>query len=97
MAQTLLDALSSLRHKIELSNERYLALKQECDLLKADNESLRRDLSSRDAEIRRLRNDAKFLAISHRLAQNPDTIVESRRHIAKLIRNIDTCISLLKE
>jgi len=39
----------------------------------------------------------EFLTMSYRLADSPDTIVSARRRIARLIRTIDSCISMLKE
>lgn len=97
MADSLIEALNTLKRKIELNNQRYMALKDECERLKTDNDSLRHELSLRDHEIERLSKDAEFLTYSHRLADSPDAIVKTRRHIARLIRNIDTCIALLKE
>jgi len=49
------------------------------------------------AERDRALMDAEFLAVSHKLADSPDVLVDARRHIAQLIRNIDRCLVMLKE
>ena len=41
--------------------------------------------------------DAEFLAVSHKLADSPDTLVSARRHLARLTRHIDRCLEMLKE
>ncbi|MDE6836456.1 MAG: hypothetical protein K2J03_05835, partial [Muribaculaceae bacterium] len=61
------------------------------------NDVLRRSIRDSEQERDRAKLDAEFLAISHRLAQNPDTIITARRLISKMIRNIDRCIEMLKE
>ena len=58
---------------------------------------LRRDLASTNAELHKAQDDIKFLRISHRLAASPDSIIEARRMISGLIRNIDKAIADLKE
>lgn len=59
------------------------------------------DLRLEIAEARRERDRARlyaeYLTVSHRLADSPDTLIDTRRHIAKLIRNIDRCLEMLKE
>lgn len=45
----------------------------------------------------RARLDVEFLQVSHKLADNPDTLVATRRRLARLIRNIDRCLEMLKE
>lgn len=45
---------------------------------------------------RRTEKDVEYLTMSHRLADNPDTIIETRRHISRLIRNIDRCLEMLE-
>lgn len=75
------------------------------------NESLRRrnaELERENADLRmeaqealrarkRAELDAEYLAVSHKLADNPDNLIATRRHIARLIRNIDRCLEMLKE
>lgn len=48
-------------------------------------------------ENRRLELEVEFLKVSHRLASDPDTLVEARRHVARLIRIVDKCVAMLRE
>lgn len=97
MAQSLLSVLEQLQQKIA-------SLQEENTRLKGRNselEHLNAELRKNEAEAIKLRDralvDAEYLSVSHRLADSPDTIVEARRMIAGLIRNIDRCIEMLKE
>lgn len=60
-------------------------------------EELRESLQRTNAELQKAQTDIKYLRVSHRLAASPDAIIESRRVIANLIRNIDKAIADLKE
>ncbi len=84
------------------SNIRQLAAEKEAERekmrkLKAENDDLRKEIAERDDEIERLQQENDFLALSYRLADSPDKLVDARRLIARLIRTIDVCIALLKE
>lgn len=65
--------------------------------LEKENEDLRIQLSETRAELDNTRKDVEFLTMSHRLADSPDSVISARRRIARLIRTIDNCISMLKE
>lgn len=58
---------------------------------------LRRQLEIKEAELANAQIDIHYLRVSHRLASSPDTIVEARRMISGLIRNIDKAMADLKE
>lgn len=55
------------------------------------------DLKAALAEAENLRNERDFLLVSRRLADTPDSLVETRRHIARLIRCLDSSINLLEK
>lgn len=67
----------------------------------AELETTNADLKREAEEIRQQRDrallDAEYMAVSHKLADSPDTLIDTRRHIARLIRNIDRCIEMLNE
>lgn len=65
--------------------------------LEKENEDLQTQLSETRAELDNTRKDVEFLTMSHRLADSPDSVISARRRIARLIRTIDNCISMLKE
>ncbi|MBD5298353.1 MAG: hypothetical protein HDS22_00030 [Bacteroides sp.] len=67
------------------------------EVLEHEKEDLQQELEEKKRELDIARTDAEFLTMSHRLASSPDSIISTRRHIARLIRTIDNCISMLKE
>lgn len=97
MAESLLQILQQLKAKqLELQAE-IEALRQRIRELQEDNE----ELQTKTADALRAREEAlmetEYLKVSYRLAESPDSLVETRRIIAGLIKNIDRCITMLKE
>lgn len=97
MAPSLLSLLGDLQ-------ERIAALQDEIRNLQIRNEELEQEIAdvraaaktaieSRDKALL----DVEYLRVSHLLAKSPDSLAETRRKIAGLIRNIDRCIQMLKE
>ena len=97
MATSLLTTLESLREKIAAMAASVDRLRENNSSLRMENEELRRQLSQALKERDEARLESEFLAVSHRLADDPDKIIDARRLIAGLIRNIDRCIEMLKE
>lgn len=97
MATTLLQLIDALADNIDKLSDSDSAGRRRAEELQAENADLRLELSLRDAEIDRLRQEVTFLTLSHRLADGPEKLVDARRLIARLIRTIDVCIALLKE
>lgn len=97
MASSLREVIASLSARISDLERAY---GRECEAnarLQAEVEALRADLRQQASELERERADKVFLAVSHRLASEPEEIVSARRRIAKMISDIDKCISQLKE
>ena len=97
MAESLITTLEKLNARIKdvtAHNAALLARNRELEELNAD---LRRRAEESDRIRDRALLDAEYLTVSHRLAADPDTLIDTRRHIAKLIRNIDRCLEMLKE
>jgi len=97
MAISLLSVLEQLREKIAAQAANVERLRDNNSELKSENEDLRRQLQQALKERDEARLESEFLSVSHRLADSPDTIVDARRLIAGMIRNIDRCIEMLKE
>lgn len=97
MATPLPDILDTLRLQIEARRKEYARLKERNRLLEEENADLRRLAAQAQKEREKAMLDAEFLAVSHKLADSPDTLVSARRHLARLIRNIDRCLEMLKE
>ena len=97
MAESLITTLEKLNARIKdvtAHSAALLARNRELEELNAD---LRRRAEESDRTRDRALLDAEYLTVSHRLAADPDTLIDTRRHIAKLIRNIDRCLEMLKE
>ncbi len=97
MAQSLLSILEKLEARQEELRAEMESLRKRNRELEEENADLRRKeaeaLSVRDKALL----DVEYLSVSHRLAEDPNTLIETRRIIAGLIRNIDRCIAMLKE
>lgn len=97
MASPLIQVLQSIAEKAHSLGEKNQTLKARISVLEKENSELRQELEDCKKELETSRRDVEFLTMSHRLASSPDSIISTRRHIARLIRIIDTCISMLKE
>ena len=97
MADNLIAILQELDDRIKLLTARNSALLAENESLREENQELKRKADAAEADRQRAALDAEYLAVSHKLADNPETLVQSRRHISQLIRNIDRCLEMLKE
>lgn len=97
MAESLLEILQQLKAKqqeLQLEVERLRARNRELENRNLDLQECAEDaLKRRDEALLEM----EYLKVSHHLADSPDSLVETRRLIAGLIRNIDRCIAMLKE
>ena len=97
MARTLLTILDELEQRIEQLQGEMEDLRRKYSELEEQNAYLiRQEEAARRAREAALA-DVEYLKISYRLAASPDSLVETRKIIAGLIRNIDRCIEMLKE
>lgn len=97
MADSLLTALQDLRTRIEAMNNEMALLREHCADLEAERDEYRRQAQEAISARERAELDIEYLRVSHKLADSPQSLIETRRRIAGLIRNIDRCIDLLKE
>lgn len=97
MASSLLAALQELQSRIAVISADMESLREQNRLLTEENQSLRREVKDLSLEREKAQLDARFMAVSHRLADDPDSLIDTRRLISGLIRNIDRCIEMLKE
>lgn len=97
MEASLQNLISSFQPKLDALEARQNELRGRCEALKAENNALKAQLHQASQTIERLNLDCEFLRISHKLADSPDALIEARRHIATLIRRLDSTIALLKE
>ncbi len=97
MAESLTSILERLRQRIGVLTAENARLRARDAEITAECEEMRRQMRESEKKRRRAELDAEYLAVSHKLADNPETLVETRRHVDKLIRNIDRCLAMLKE
>lgn len=97
MAQPLTSLLSQISDKITEIETNQKQLYARIKILEEENESLQDTIKELRQLLSQANTDKEFLTMSHRLADSPDSIVSTRRRIARLIRTIDNCISMLKE
>lgn len=90
----LLDRLQSHIRELIASNE---SLRRRNAELERENADLLQMADEAEQARHRAELDAEYLAVSHKLADNPDNLIATRRRIAQLIRNIDRCLEMLKE
>ncbi|MEZ3551056.1 MAG: hypothetical protein K1W02_10075 [Muribaculaceae bacterium] len=97
MALPLTSLLDIVGQKVERLQTIHQGLHTRIAALEEENNNLRAELEETKKQLCNTRRDVEFLTMSYRLADSPDTIVSARRRIARLIRTIDSCISMLKE
>lgn len=97
MEASLIDVIRSLQPKIEkLASERD-ELARRLTASEALVGELRRARAESEAELEQKRQECEFLKMSHRLADSPDTLAETRRHISGLIRRLDASIRMIED
>lgn len=96
-AESMLKKLELLQRKIVKAATSAEEMRRRLATLSAENEDLRRELQEERELNSRLEKDVEFLKLSYRLADNSESLIESRREIMRLIRTLDTCITMLKE
>ena len=97
MAQPLLTEITKVQRRLENLLSAHNELIEKFQGLEEENLRLKAEIKEKEAELLKANTDIEYLKVSHRLADNPDTIIKARRKIAGLIRTIDNCISMLKE
>lgn len=97
MADPLIETMRLLKSRVKDLTEENSRLRAENSELQATAATLRKRAEEADTLRSRAELDAEYLAVSHKLASDPDTLIKARRHIAQLIRNIDRCLDMLRE
>lgn len=97
MARSLLEILESSRRHTDALTDRLKALQDENAQLRARVADLSDRLDEASQERDKALMDVEYLTLSHRLADTPEALVNARREVARLIRVVDRCITLLKD
>lgn len=94
MPVSLQSKLENIFRKIKRIEDEREQLRERCRMLEEKNGDLQRELGATRKELDKALMDAEFLTLSHRLADDPDTIIDARRKISSLIRRVDKAIRL---
>lgn len=97
MAKSLHERIEDVGRNMRRIERAYRKKVEENATLREANVDLTHENTRLREELASARRDAEFLSMSHRLAGDPDSLVQARRRISGMIREIDRCISQLKE
>ncbi len=95
MPDQIYEELIILNRKLDELFNRYNELKTECMNLRSVNEAVRKQLQERDARIKELENRYERIKLSGALLGDGEHVVEARKKITELVREIDRCVALL--
>ena len=97
MGTTLTVRLGSLLTKAEeIASQRDEAM-AEVRELKEENFRLERELRDTLRDLEQCRLDNEYLRLSHKLADDPQSLADSRRIVKKLIGRIDKALRLIAD
>ena len=97
MVSELQTTLRRLQAKSDVLLEKYHALKLEKEAVEQENDQLRSRLAQLDKEIEKLRLDYEYLQMARMITPTRESVVQSRTILAKLVQDVDKCISQLME
>ena len=97
MVSELQTTLRRLQAKSDVLLEKYHALKLEKEAVEQENDQLRSRLTQLDKEIEKLRLDYEYLQMARMITPTRESVVQSRAILAKLVQDVDKCISQLME
>ena len=97
MVSELQTTLRRLQAKSDVLLEKYHALKLEKEAVEQENDQLRSRLAQLDKEIENLRLDYEYLQMARMITPTRESVVQSRAILAKLVQDVDKCISQLME
>ena len=97
MVSELQTTLRRLQAKSDVLLEKYHDLKLEKEAVEQENDQLRSRLAQLDKEIEKLRLDYEYLQMARMITPTRESVVQSRAILAKLVQDVDKCISQLME
>ena len=97
MVSELQTTLRRLQAKSDVLLEKYHALKLEKEAVEQENDQLRSRLAQLDKEIEKLRLDYEYLQMARMITPTRESVVQSRAILAKLVQDVDKCISQLMD
>lgn len=95
MASELRERLERLQRKSAVLVEKYQALLVQSQQTAHELEEKTATIAHLQAQVEQLEHDNRYLRMAHTVAATPEAVVQTRAMIAKLVRDIDRCISQL--
>ncbi|MCM1153590.1 MAG: hypothetical protein NC328_08060 [Muribaculum sp.] len=89
--------LKDLLSKIDSVDKQKQALSQHVADLSLEVKNLKADIARLQQELEKVSSQKDFLIYSHRLADTPNALALTRRHINTIIRRLDAAIEKLEE
>ncbi len=97
MAVNLHETLDRLRSKSDVLIARYKALATEKENVVQQNIELQNTITSLRKQLEQALRENEYLKLARSISLNNEDLVKSRTTIARLVRDIDKCISQLTE
>ncbi len=97
MASELQTTLDRIISKSEVLVEKYKALESSKEAIEKENVALRAKLMSLEKELEMLKQDYEYLQIARLVSPTREEINKNQAVLAKLVQDIDKCISQLME
>lgn len=95
MASPLQDNMTRIMSKISVMMERHRALLARHRVVEQQLEEKQALIVQLKQQVEQLQHENTYLKLARNIAPTPEGVVHSRKVIAKLVRDIDKCISQL--
>lgn len=89
--------LKDLQHNLTVLLQQYDDLVKQNEALQALNEAQRAELIRTHTELETLQHQHKMLATAYALIGDTEQKTQARRHLARLIEQVDKALSLIAE
>ncbi len=97
MVSELQSTLERIKSKSDVLLEKYNALRLEKEAVEQENSQLRSRLAQLDKELELMRRDYEYLQMARMITPTRESVIQSRAILAKLVQDVDKCISQLME
>lgn len=97
MASDLQNVLQRIANKSDVLLEKYRVLVEEKKSLEEEISALRSEKADMQLMLQKLRQENEYLRLARTMAATPQQLEQNKVRIAKMVRDIDKCISQLTD
>lgn len=97
MASDLQNVLQRIANKSDVLLEKYRVLVDEKKSLEEEISALRSEKADMQLMLQKLRQENEYLRLARTMAATPQQLEQNKVRIAKMVRDIDKCISQLTD